>query len=145
MKQLLGVVATLMFLMIGPLTFAQTTNPADRIVGTYWSPEKDGKIQIYKQGTKYFGKVLSGKKARKDDQNPDPALRSRDVIGANIFENFGYDAKAGEWTDGTIYDPNNGKTYDCKLWLEQSGAVMMARGFIGISLFGRTAKFERVK
>ena len=55
----------------------------------------------------------------------------------------GFQAKSAEkWADGTIYDPNNGKTYSCTLELENE-KTLKVRGFIGVSLFGRTERWTR--
>lgn len=136
-----------LFLLLSVCSFmpseAQAQQAADKVLGTYWGPDKDGKVQIYKQGDKYFGKIVWVKAPRKDTKNPDASKRNREVLGLVIFENFKYDGD-GEWTDGSIYDTKTGKTYDCKLWMEEGGKVMMARGYIGISLLGRTARFERI-
>ncbi len=121
-------------------TFA---NPADEIIGTYWGPEKDGKIEIYKIGKKYFGKISWGKEPRKDTENPDPALRNRDVIGLTFLHDFVYDGN-GTWEEGTIYDPKSGKTYDSKITIDSDGNLKL-RGYVGISLFGRTEIFTRIK
>lgn len=125
------------------INFTAYANPADAIIGTYWSPEKDGKIEIYKKGEKYFGKISWGKEPKKDVENPDPALRNRDVIGMTFLKDFVYDGK-GTWEDGTIYDPKSGKTYDSKITLDADGNLNV-RGYIGISLFGRTETFVRIK
>jgi len=48
-----------------------------------------------------------------DDENPDEALRSRHLLGLQVL--YGFQAKDGEWTDGTVYDPKIGKTFKAKL------------------------------
>lgn len=48
------------------------------------------------------------------------------------------------WSNGTILDPKTGNKYKCSIWLE-SEDVLKVRGYIGISLFGRTQKWYRVK
>lgn len=116
---------------------------ADAIIGTFWSPEKDGKIEIYKVGEKYFGKIIWSANPRKDDKNPDTSQRSRDLVGSTFLHDFVYDGK-DTWTDGTIYDPKSGKTYDCKITLTESGDLNV-RGYVGISLLGRTETFTRIK
>jgi uncharacterized protein (DUF2147 family) len=55
----------------------------------------------------------------------------------------GFTFKDGSYMDGTIYDPQSGKTYDCKISL--NGNNLKVRGYVGISLFGRTEFFERIK
>ena len=122
--------------------FAQGQQPgADKITGLYWSPEKDAKIEIYKKGEQYFGKTIWVTTPRKDSKNPIESLRKRDVLGIELLINFTYND--GAYTDGKIYDPESGKTYSCKMRL--NGDNLKVRGYIGISLFGRTEIFERIK
>ena len=127
--------------MLFTLSFAKS-NPgvADKIIGVYWSPKKDAKIEIYKKGDLYFGKSIWTEIKRKDLKNPNPSLRERDLLGSELFTNFIY--KDGTYEDGKIYDPESGKTYDCKMSF--NGKSLKVRGYIGISLFGRTEIFERI-
>ena len=74
-------------------------------------------------------------KQKVDRENPDPQLRSRSLNGLVILWGFKY-AGDGVWEDGRIYDPRDGKTYKCKMTLE--GSTLKIRGFIGISLIGKT-------
>ena len=123
------------------LSFAKSnTSVADKIIGVYWSPKKDAKIEIYKKGDMYFGKSIWSSTKRKDLKNPNPALRERDLLGIELFTNFAY--KDGTYEDGKIYNPESGKTYDCKMSF--SGKNPKVRGYVGISLFGRTEIFERL-
>lgn len=122
---------------------------ADKVLGQWLSEDKDGKIEIYKNGNKYFGKLIwaskmyeaDGKTSRKDEKNNDPGLRNRDLKGLVLLTNFIYDD--GVYTDGKIYDPKSGKTYSCKMTL--NGDVLNIRGYVGISLFGRTTVWTRAK
>ncbi|GAB2523018.1 DUF2147 domain-containing protein [Spirosoma aerophilum] len=116
-------------------SYAQT-NPST-ILGQWLSPKKDSRIQIYKQGTAYFGKIMWGTGGpAKDEKNPDPALRSRDLIGVVILNDFTFDGN-NTWQNGTIYDPRDGKTYSCKMNLKDPTHLNI-RGYVGVSLFGRT-------
>ena len=135
MKTLITMMAILLSLTT---SFAQN---ADNITGLYWSPHKDAKIEIYKKGDKYFGKSVWVAHARKDTENPDRALQSREVQGIELLTNFTYDKDT--YKGGKIYDPESGKTYSCKMNLE--GNSLKVRGYIGISLLGRTEIFERIK
>jgi len=122
--------------------WAQTKQKtADQIAGLYWSPKKDAKIEIYKKGELYFGKSVWVANPRKDDKNPNKTLKTRDVLGIELLTNFSYDD--GVYNSGRIYDPESGKTYDCKMTL--IGNDLKVRGYIGISLFGRTELFQRIK
>lgn len=115
--------------------------------GTWYNDEKTGKIQFYKQGDKIFGKIVWLKepnengKPRTDKENPDAKLKSRPLIGLVNLKNFKTEGK-GVWEDGEVYDPKNGKTYSCKMTLV-SPTQLDVRGFIGISIIGRTSKFTK--
>lgn len=122
---------------------------ADAILGTWVNPNGQDHILIYKKGNKYFGKLDWIKfpndetgKPKTDKENPDPALKSRPDLGLELLKEFVFDGD-NVWDDGTIYDPKSGKTYSCKMTLE--GTSLKIRGYIGISLFGRTEVWTRFK
>lgn len=51
----------------------------------------------------------------------------------------------GWWEDGHILDPENGKTYRCRIKLTQGGKRLQVRGFVGFALLGRTQTWHRVR
>lgn len=131
------------FLFISKFAIAQ-----DITQGTWFNDEKTGKIQFYKQGDKVFGKIVwlkepsdNNGKPKTDKENPDAKLKSRSLIGLVNLKNFESKGK-GVWEDGEVYDPKNGKTYSCKMTLV-SPTQLDVRGFIGISIMGRTSKFTK--
>jgi uncharacterized protein (DUF2147 family) len=69
-------------------------------------------------------------------------LKDQPIIGLQIIN--GMTPGSGEWGGGTILDPDNGKTYRCKITLGADGNHLQVRGFIGISLLGRTQVWRRV-
>ena len=122
---------------------------ADAILGKWLSATGEGQVQIYKKGNKYYGKLSWIKvpdkengKPKLDEHNPDKNLQSRPVLGIELLKNFTFDGN-NVYEDGTIYDPKSGKTYSCKMTLK--GDVLKIRGYIGISLIGRTENWTRVK
>jgi uncharacterized protein (DUF2147 family) len=117
---------------------------AGDIVGNYIVPSKDGAIQIYESKGKYYGKIILNKDpAKLDINNPDKEKQKRKVLGLDILNAFTFDGD-DTWKDGTIYDPKNGKTYSCKITRNDNGDLNI-RGFIGVSLLGRTETFVKVK
>ena len=78
-----------------------------------------------------------------DKENPDPALRSRPIIGMDLIAGFSRKSET-KWVDGTIYDPRDGKTYQCIMTLQGDGTLKV-RGFVGLSLFGKTVVWTRVE
>ncbi len=126
----------------------------DDVMGRWLSQEQDAMIEVYKCGSLYCGKIIwlrepnypandekgMAGKTKIDRENPNRALRSRAILGLEILNNFRY-AGDGKWEDGSIYDPKNGKTYSCKMSL--AGDKLKIRGYIGVSLLGRTTVWTR--
>jgi uncharacterized protein (DUF2147 family) len=131
------------FVLSAQSLVSQSNSEANKIMGTYWSPDKDGRIAMYEKNGKYFGKSIWGTKPGKDVKNPDPRLRQREVIGMEFLTNFEYNPKTNEYQNGKIYDPRSGKTYDCKMWLGKDGNLRV-RGYLGFSMLGMTVVFERI-
>ena len=117
---------------------------AGDIVGNYMVPSKDGAITVYEKGGKYYGKIILNKDPNKlDVNNPDKTKQTQKVLGMNILNDFKFDGD-DTWESGTIYDPKNGKTYSCKITRTETGDLNI-RGFVGVSLLGRTEIFTKLK
>jgi len=127
----------------------------DKIVGLWITPRNECKIEIFKSGLKYCGTIawlkeplyladddggMAGKPVV-DRENPNPNLRSRTLIGLRLVEGFTYAGK-NVWEKGTIYNPDNGKTYKCRMILSAPDRLEV-KGFIGIPLFGATSVWIR--
>ncbi|MBX2906854.1 MAG: DUF2147 domain-containing protein [Taibaiella sp.] len=119
----------------------------DPIEHLWLSEEKTGKIQIYKATDgKFYGKLVWLKipnedgKPKVDKHNPDKAKRNDPILGMVLMRGF---SKADDrhYEDGTIYDPKTGKTYSCKMTL--NGDNLDVRGYMGISLIGKTTKWTK--
>lgn len=140
MKKIILAIAVFMFSNSANL-FAQQD-----ILGTWLVQDKDAHVEIYKDGDKYFGKIVWLKKDKEDDgservdkNNPDKSLRSRKMMGMINLKDFVWNGE--EMEDGTIYSPKKGKTYDSKMWME--GDKLRVRGYIGF--FFKTQLWTRVK
>jgi uncharacterized protein (DUF2147 family) len=126
-----------------------TPRNADAIVGVWANGSGKGHIQIYKSGGKYFGKIVwlrepkdKDGKPRLDKHNPDPEKRSQPVMGMIMMRGFEY--KDGEWTNGHLYNPSDGKQY--KAYIKMKSATQIdVRGYVGISLIGKTDTWTRVR
>jgi uncharacterized protein (DUF2147 family) len=77
-----------------------------------------------------------------DVQNPDPTLRSRPLCGLVIGTGF-HPTDPDHLTGGYLYDPNTGHTYHGAITREAAADTLHLRGYIGISLFGRTETWRR--
>ena len=144
----------LMFALVALLVsnvaaFAQN---ADAIVGL-WAPSSGkARVQIFKQGEKYMGRIVwlrepvdpATGKPKVDKNNEDEAKRSKPLLGYMLLDNFVFKSEDKLWEDGTIYDPENGSTYKCKINMPDNNTLDV-RGFIGVSLFGRTDTWKRLQ
>jgi len=135
--------AVLLLLVTSAMMGPAQTHKADDIIGTWLNQEATGKIIIYKEGDKFFGKLVWLRTPldsitglpRTDKENPDEKLKSNPLIGLVNLKNFTFDGE-DEWSGGTIYDPKNGKTYKCYIRFETTSRLKI-RGYVGISLLGR--------
>ena len=137
----------ILFALIFSLTSFAQKNNGDAIIGNWLTGNQKAVVQIYKEGGKYFGKIIWLKiptyedgKPKVDKHNPDKTKQTTPVMGLNLLKDFVFDVD--KWVDGTIYDPEKGKTYSCKIWMKDD--KLDVRGFIGISLIGRTDTWYKV-
>ena len=134
-----------MIFMLAPLAAAF----AQDVVGKWKLEDGTAIVEVYKNGDVYNGKIVWLQKPTEadgapavDNNNPDKALRSRKLIGLNMLS--GLKKNGGEYTGGSIYDPGNGKTYNCSMKVE--GDVLKVRGSLDKKgLLGRTMDWFRVK
>jgi len=130
-------------LLFSTLAWADRTD----VEGRWLTQEGDGWITIQLVGDSLEGSVAGSPDPKQreerefDDRNPDPNLRSRRLEGLTIMTGLEYDGD-GQWSGGTVYDPNSGKTYKCTV-KQLDANTLKIRGFIGISLFGRSETWTR--
>lgn len=118
------------------------------LTGFWFNEEKDAKIQIYKAKDQYYyGKITWLKEPNRngtpklDDKNIEKSLRNRPIMGLHILRAFKYKGN-NTFGGGKIYDPKNGKTYDCNI-TQKGKNELVIRGYIGISLIGRNTVWKR--
>ena len=134
-----------MIFMLAPLAAAF----AQDVVGQWKLEDGSAIVEVYQEGDVFNGKVVWLKNPTEadgspavDDKNPDAKLRTRQIIGLNMLS--GLKKNGGEYSGGSIYDPGNGKTYNCSMKVE--GDVLKVRGSLDKrGLLGRTMDWFRVK
>jgi len=101
-------------------------------------------VEITERGGKAYGKIVQLFREPSEIQDPvckecDPAddRYNQKVIGMEFIRGLVKDGD--DWEDGTILDPQNGKVYDAKLWVE--GGKLMVRGYV--AFFFRTQTWVR--
>jgi uncharacterized protein (DUF2147 family) len=126
-----------------PLAAAAADDQAAPVLGNWLTEGRDGIIEMsLASDGSYQGKIVGGNDPHRLDQhNPDEAKRSQTVRGQTILYGMKYDGH-GKWSGGSIYDPDSGRTYKCKLELLGRDRLQV-RGFIGFSLLGRSQVWTR--
>jgi uncharacterized protein (DUF2147 family) len=112
-----------------------------------WKNE-DATFEIFESDGRLAAKIVALKEPKtpqgeekKDIHNPDPEKRGRPIVGLVFMSGFTKKSDI-RWENGTIYDPKSGNSYSCLLELEGADRIKV-RGFIGISLIGRTDIWTR--
>ena len=140
---------------------AQCANQADDLLGQWYTDKNDSKILVTKENGKYVGKVIWLKEPlygadeedtgepKRDKFNPTKKLRKQPVVGIRVLKDFTYNAKEKSWENGTIYDPESGKTYSCVIKFEKdskalNGRKLYLRGYIGLPILGRTTYWNYI-
>ncbi len=149
MRWIIGIAAVAVTVSLGAYALGGT-----EITGQWTTAGNKSRVEITKVADGTFeGKIVwlsepnypaddkEAGKPKHDRENSDKSLQSRPILGLSFMKGFKFDGKK-EWSGGLLYDPESGKTYKGKIWLEDDGTLGM-RGFIGISLLGRTEKWTR--
>lgn len=105
-------------------------------------------VRIWEEDGKLKGAIESLILAPGEDPAPkctqcEGDRKDQPVIGMVIL--WGLQRDGSEWSGGQILDPDNGKTYKCKLAPAEAGAKLKVRGYIGFSLIGRTQEWVKAQ
>ncbi len=135
------------------LSVNQLFAQADAIVGKWKTiDDETGKaksiVKIFKAtNNRYYGKIESLLNRKAGDENPscthcevmDGKYKTSDgkVIGILFVRDLKFVEKDGEWTDGTIFDPNNGKEYSCSMKIKE-GKLNVRGSLDSWGIVGRT-------
>ena len=108
--------------------------------------KRRGLVRITEASGQYQGTLEKTFPQPGEDPNPkcdkcSGSRRNQPVVGMTIL--WGMIKQGEEYQGGEILDPENGKIYRAKMRLEDGGKALHVRGFIGISLLGRTQVWMR--
>lgn len=123
---------------------------AQSILGKWNSMNEDtGKIdsvvEVYEKEGKVYAKIIEVTDPNRKNAVCDLCEgenKNKPILGMNILT--GLEKDGDEWSGGTILDPRNGKVYKCYIKLANKNKLKI-RGYIGVSLFGKTAYWQRAK
>jgi uncharacterized protein (DUF2147 family) len=138
------------FLLLITLAFSTAHAQKNSVLGNWKSIDDEtgkelGIVHIYEESGKIYGKVieiLNPKDRAKLCSNCDGEDKGEPILGLTIIKGLKKDGH--EYNSGKILDPKHGKYYKCYINLENDNKLKV-RGYIGISLFGRTQYWHRVK
>jgi len=130
------------------ISFADNLSP----VGTWKQfSDKTGQLQsiikIWNDNGKLNGKVMqsfamNGIPPRQMCSNCPGQFQNKKIIGMTLLWGFSQ-TDEDSWDNGKILDPDSGKIYSCNMQLLNNGQALKVRGYIGISLLGRSQIWER--
>ncbi|MFN4027119.1 MULTISPECIES: DUF2147 domain-containing protein [Flavobacterium] len=132
------------FLLISQSSFSQT------ILGKWTTIDdetgnKKAVVEVFEEQGKFFGKIieiLEPEKRKQKCTKCEGADKDKPILGLTIIK--GLTKNGTSYEGGAITDPKNGKTYRCKISLEGKDKLIV-RGYLGISLFGRSQTWIRQK
>lgn len=140
---------TTLVLLFSVISVTFTLAQEEVVKGIYYNTEKTSKIKIFKATNgKYYGKIVWLEHPdKKDINNPDESKQDEPLMGMLFVKSFTYNAENKQWTGGTIYDPDNGKTYDCYMWFEEENTdILHVKGYIlGLKFAGREVEWTRTE
>jgi uncharacterized protein (DUF2147 family) len=102
-------------------------------------------VEVYEKSGKIYGKVVEILRAehKKDICSKCEGVeKNKPILGMIIIN--GLKKEDSEYNGGTVLDPENGKKYKCYITLESADKLKL-RGYIGLSIMGRTQIWTRVK
>lgn len=127
------------------LILSASTLASIKVEGVYAFPKKTTYLTIYKNGDTYEGKISWIETNKKDEKNPNPALRSRDFLDLVILKGL-KQTNENLYTDGQAYDPESGNTFRCQIWFQPDDENQLhVRGYLGIPLIGRSEVLSRIE
>ena len=137
-------ILTLFVVFLSNSGFSQT---ADNLVLGKWTTEdSNARIEIYREGNRFSGKIVWLKEPNQPDgspkvdaKNPDPNLRKNPVLGLAILTGLEY--KDGEWLNGKIYAPRDGKSANCTLSMKNDKELHVV---VSKSIFSTTKIWKRL-
>lgn len=138
------------FLLLITIAFSTAQAQKKTVLGKWKSVDDQtgkqmGVVQIYEEDGKIYGKVIEITKEEDRDKlcnNCAGEDENQPVLGLTVIRGLSKDGN--EYSGGKILDPKHGKYYKCYINLENENKLKV-RGYIGISLFGRTQYWHRVK
>ena len=129
---------------------AQGKTACEQICGKWQCTDKTIRIEVYMKDNEYRANIIWFKDTEgkpmdywTDKRNPDPALRSRKILGMNVLSNLKYNANNNTWEDGMVYDSKHGREWNASADIDKQG-LLKVRGYWHVKFIGHTMDFVRI-
>ena len=120
------------------------------LIGVWETEDAKSNVEIYPCDDAFCGRIISLKEPldeegneKRDRRNEDESLHGRLIVGIELLTGFEPDGE-GVWSGGRIYNPEDGKTYKCKLTLQDENTLKV-RGYVGLSILGKNQYWQRLR
>ncbi|MEA5444318.1 DUF2147 domain-containing protein [Gammaproteobacteria bacterium AB-CW1] len=125
------------------------------VEGLWWTEDREAVVETRIVDEQLTGRIIWLEQPYHDDgdregellrdrENPESDRRDQPVLGMTILSGF-EKHREGDWRRGEAYDPDNGRTYSARVRLQDDGATLRLRGYVGSPVFGRSAHWERLE
>jgi len=120
----------------------QQKTEANAILGKWITEDSLNVIEIYKEGDKFYGKIIwiSPNSALFDINNKDESQRSNFLRGTDVISELSFNGT--EWTGGSFYNKDSGTDYPCRMWLSENGCLAL-KEYWGFLWWGEKKEWQR--
>lgn len=122
-------------------------NKGDAILGKWISEKGNLILEVYKYNSEFRARAVwhntkSPSDEWKDQNNPNPLLRNRKLLGTDMVTQLHYNPNSNQWEDGIIYDPTSGKSWESVAWMPNAN-LLKVKGYWMMKFFSKTMSFRR--
>lgn len=141
-------------LLVAAPTAAGADDSAPPTATGFWEAQDDngkpeGWFLFTQKNEVYSARLIKGFKKEGDDTPPKPTCdkcpgkkKGAHIMGLTLF--WGMKRDGLNYSDGSVLDPRDGSIYHAKMWLDEDGQTLHVRGYLGISMFGKTQDWRRL-
>lgn len=139
-----------LLLLTSLIVFNSTYVKAETAVGVWETGGGLSHVEIFSCGEELCGRIVWLLEPNEEDGTPKldnnneiEDLQKRPLMGLELISGFIADDKPGRWVNGTIYNPEDGKTYQCTMKLKDDNTLQV-RGYVLLPILGKTQTWSRL-
>jgi|WetSurMetagenome_2_1015567.scaffolds.fasta_scaffold00108_20 uncharacterized protein (DUF2147 family) len=116
----------------------------DSVLGRWYTEKCRAAFDFFRCGLEYKARMIALERPDMvDSRNPADSLKTRKIDGIVAIYGLHYDPGKRRWTNGKVYNPEDGRTYSCCCWLAPDGIHLFFRGYLGIGILGGSQTWTR--